>query len=136
MRLVCLLFSLSLVGCEIVTIKAEYKRKAKKIDLVQDSPEGAVYLFKAELDSNNTYSAADFFLRNGDKYLAIERLDLVDEADRFKRIFAEKQITTNKIDTLANSNVSIATQLNYAKNIKFLTTKKDTLWYISEITMN
>jgi len=55
---------LALSSCEIFVIKAPPKEQKQKVELSQRAPLSVVYLFKAELDSNNVFGAMNLIKQN------------------------------------------------------------------------
>lgn len=123
-----------LCGCEIFTIGGQRISKPQ-IEANQKSPIGTIFLFKAELDSNNVPAAIRLMLRpSGYPYLALEKLELYDELSRIRRIINNKPITDFKTDSLNESSYKLNIEFDYLKTITFVTTKFDESWYIVSLT--
>lgn len=106
-------------------------KKAEVVDHNQETPLGAVYLFKTELDSNNIPAATQILANpQGVKYLAIEQYEMYDEISRINRLIALKPITSYKLDTLAENSYRIEVEFDYLQNMGFQTRKIDDYWYI------
>jgi len=126
--------SLSLVlnACEVFRIGAEPKPVPLKAD--QNSPFGAVYLFKSELDTNNAPAATQILAKpKGEKYLAIEKVEMYDEVARIGRLFNKMPITNISTNIISGSQQSLKVEFDYFKTITFSTVKIGEDWYISEI---
>lgn len=123
---------LLLSGCELIVIGT--KRESKPVvNLTQETPLGAVYLFKAELDSNNISSASDLMARiDGQKFLAIERYDKFFEIDRLKRILFMKPVTKVKTDTINNKTFVFFIEYDYLTNVSFTAQKINEEWFITK----
>jgi hypothetical protein len=135
-KLFLLLLICFLTSCEIITITAPVVKKEKKIDIVPTSPNGTVLVLMEELKRSNTYSGSDLFSSNSfTKLKAIDRLYLVSEVDRYKRIISDRYITKLQNDTIANNNIIVYVELNYKDIYKFNTVLIDTLWYITELKL-
>lgn len=121
-----------LTGCELFTFGS---KRAPVIEVSQKSSIGAVLLFKAELDSNNTAAATEILAgKDGSKLLALEKYEMSDEIARISRIITRKPITRMKTDTLAPDSHRIHLELDYLKNITFSTARINSQWYITAIS--
>ena len=115
-------------GCEVVTIG---KKADPVIDINQQSPIGAVYLFKAELDSNNISAASRIMAEpNGNKILAQDKYDLYSEMSRLKNKFNKKPITSIASDSLQPDSYAVTMEYDYINTIKFTTLKINNDWFI------
>lgn len=122
----------TLSGCELFTFGS---KRAPVIEISQKSSIGAVLLFKAELDSNNTAAATEILAgKDGTKLLAVEKYEMSDEIARISRIITRKPITRMKTDTLAPDSHRILLELDYLKHITFSTAKIKSQWYITAIS--
>ena len=120
-----------LTGCELFTVGS---RKPQKQEISQRSSVGAVYLFKAELDSNNAPAATEILARsNGNPLLAIEKYELFDEMNRLGRLISKKPITLTRTDTLSTTKQRVKIEFDYVKNITFTTQKIADEWFITDI---
>jgi hypothetical protein len=128
MNKVLLLLLLFVAGCEIITIG---KKAEPTIDINQQSPIGAVYLFKAELDSNNITAASRLMAdSNGKKYLAEDKYEMYSEIARLKNTIFRKPITKTITDSLKPDSYKVKLELDYIKIISFTTKRIDNDWYI------
>jgi hypothetical protein len=126
-----LILLLLLTGCELIVIGTKREQKPV-INLNQDTPLGAVYLFKAELDSNNISSASDLIARrDGQKFLAIERYEMFFDIDRLKRMIFMKPVTKVKTDTIDNISFVFSIEYDYLTNVSFTAKKINNDWYIT-----
>lgn len=131
---VFVLFAILLSGCEVFVIKAPYRHSNMEvIDLSQRTPLGAVYLFKAELDSNNIFGAlAILAAPSGQQYLAIERYEKKDEVSRIRRMIASRKITDITTDTLSTDTFNIKMEFDWTRKIQFTASKISDSWYITD----
>ncbi|MES2766541.1 MAG: hypothetical protein V4642_11765 [Bacteroidota bacterium] len=130
--IVFLSLSLVLNACEVFRIGAEPKPVPLKAD--QNSPFGAVYLFKSELDTNNAPAATQILARpEGKKYLAIEKVEMYDEVARIGRLFNRLPITNVSTNVISGSEQSLKIEFDYFKTMTFSTVKIGENWFISEI---
>ena len=117
-----------LTSCELIVIGT---KKEPVIEINQNTPLGAVYLFKAELDSSNVPAATQIMASpNGTELLAYEKYELYDEISRLERLIGRKPITKVKADSLSNSNCRVSVEFDYLKTINFNTRKIRDSWYI------
>jgi hypothetical protein len=127
-----ILILIVLTGCELFTIGS---RKSQPQEISQRSSVGAVYLFKAELDSNNASAATEVLARsNGNPLLAIEKYELFDEMNRIGRLIAKKPITRTRTDTLSTTTQRVRIEFDYVKNMTFTTQKIADAWFIVDIS--
>ena len=125
-------FIFILSSCELIVIGS---KKAKPVEINQQSPLGAVYLFKTELDSNNVPAATRILASpNGGLYLALEKYEMYDEIARVGRIIGQKPITDVNSDSLTNTSYRIHLEIDYLKQFSFTTTKIMDHWYIIDYT--
>jgi len=120
--------SMLLSSCELFVLGS---KKAKQVEISQDSPLGTIYLFKAELDSNNIMAASQLLVSpDGSKYLAIEKYELFFEIARLRRLIGSKPVTFIKKDSISSSSYRFLIEFDYLRNISFTTAKIDSNWYI------
>ncbi|MFH1052376.1 MAG: hypothetical protein V1779_15755 [bacterium] len=127
-----LIFILLMVlsGCELWVIGGGPREKV--IEINQQSSIGVVYLFKAELDSNNVKGATEVLaMPSGGFFLAIEKYELFEEMERLARIIGQKTITDFKTDTLSETNHKIIVNFDYITEVSFTTSKISDNWYIT-----
>lgn len=128
--IILILLISSLTGCELWVIGGGPREKV--IEVNQNTSIGAVYLFKAELDSNNVRGATEVLAQpTGSFYLAIEKYELYEEMERLARIIGQKQITNFKTDTLSETNHKITVNFDYITEVSFTTSKISDNWYIT-----
>ncbi|MBK9249588.1 MAG: hypothetical protein IPM69_16095 [Ignavibacteria bacterium] len=126
-----ILLILALTGCEIFTVGS---KRPPVQEINQRTSVGAVYLFKSELDSNNTPAATEVLARpNGNQLLAIEKYELYDEMNRLGRLIAKKPITLTRTDTISTTLQHVKLEFNYQKKMTFTTQKIADSWYIVDI---
>jgi len=126
-----LIFLLSVLsGCELWVIGGGPRQEL--IEINQQSSIGVVYLFKAELDSNNVKGATEVLAQpSGNFYLAIEKYELFDEMKRMARVIGHKEITDFKTDTLSETNHKIIVNFDYITEVSFNASKIRENWYIT-----
>ncbi|TAE30295.1 MAG: hypothetical protein EAZ92_04820 [Candidatus Kapaibacterium sp.] len=101
----------------------------------QESPQGVVLLFKAEIDSNNVQAAIKVMASDDERpLLAIEKLDMQEEIARLGRIITKRDITAQRVDTLSPVRQRLRTEFGYLKELTFMTVRIDSLWFISKIS--
>lgn len=120
---------LTLTACEMFVIGS---KKKPQVEISQNSPIGAVLLFKAKLDSNNVQDASHLMLKpDGREYIAIEKYELYDDLERLSRIISNKPVTEYKTDTLSVDKCSVNIVFDYIKNYKFETRRIVKDWFIT-----
>ena len=123
-----LICSIIIYGCELIIIGS---KKTPQIEINQNTPIGAIYLFKTELDSNNIPAATQIIAHpSGQQLLALEKYELYDEVERLGRLVRSRQITNVKADSLSERLYKINLELDYNKLMYFTTAKIDDYWYI------
>lgn len=131
--LVNLLFVIVLTGCELIVLKETTPQKLI-IPNDQNSPQGVVYVFKAEIDSANVQGAMKVMASDDERpLLAIEKLDLQDEIARLGRMMTKKALTRMQIDTVSPVRQRLRAEFGYLKEFTFVTVRIDSLWYISKV---
>jgi hypothetical protein len=118
-----------LSSCEMIVITN--KKNVISRDISQNSPLGAIYLFKTELDSNNISAATQTLATpEGGRYLAIDRYDMYDEIARIKRIIDKMPVTAERSDSLSVNSYRFQVEFDYLRKFSFTTAKIDSYWYI------
>lgn len=132
--LIIITLALFFNSCELIVIGTKSTGpKIVKID--QNSSLGAVYLFKTELDSNNTLAASQILANsNGNKYLAIDKYNKIYEIKRIKRIISNKPITAVSTDTISQSNKTYNIVFDYLEILTFETQRINNKWFITNIS--
>lgn len=129
--IILIIATLSLQSCELFVIGVQQAPKIV-VDIDQNSALGSVFLFKAELDSNNTRGAAQVIANGeGQKYLAIERQEQYFEIDRVKRLLANRTVTLVKADTLSNTMHRFQVEFDYLFFMDFTASKINEKWYVT-----
>lgn len=127
----CLAFFVA--SCELIVLKDTTPQK-RVIPSDQNSPQGVVYVFKAEIDSANVQGAMKVMASDDERpLLAIEKLDLQDEIARLGRMMTKKALTRMQIDTLSPVRQRLKAEFGYLKEFTFVTVRIDSLWYISKV---
>lgn len=120
-----------LSSCELVKIGS---KNNGQINPNQETAIGAVYLFKAELDSNNAVAASQLMAgKQGNPLLAIDRYEMSDTIERLGRIISGKNITSFKSDTLNESAQQLHLEFDYLKRMQFSMKKIGKQWFITDI---
>lgn len=131
--LLSLCLALVVAGCELIVLKETAPQKLI-IPNDQNSPQGVVYVFKAEIDSANVQGAMKVMASDDERpLLAIEKLDLQDEIARLGRMMTKKALTRMQIDTLSPVRQRLKAEFGYLKEFTFVTVRIDSLWYISKV---
>ncbi len=138
MKLLSIFLLISLIaalnGCELIRIGAKPINK-EVIDAAQDTPAGAVYLFKIELDSSNVTAASRILADiSGRHYLAVERYENYLEIARMKRLMSSKPITYISLDTISENKRKVHLELDYIRIVSFKTEKISDYWFITDYT--
>lgn len=132
MRLLLLItfVTMGLSSCELIVIGSPSK---PVVNIDQNTPIGAVLLFKTELDSSNVPAATQILAKKtGVKYLAFEKYELYYEIARIGRIISQKSITKISKDSLSQSNYRVNMELEYLRDVRFDTRMINDQWYITE----
>jgi hypothetical protein len=117
-------------GCELWVIGGGPKTKV--IPINQQSSLGAVFLFKAELDSNNLRGASEILAQpTGDFFLAIEKYEMFEEIQRLARLISRKEITNFRTDTLTETNHKVIVNFDYVTEVSFNASRISDNWYIT-----
>ncbi len=128
------LFYISLLfitSCELVKIGSGNNGI---INPTQENAIGAVYLFKAELDSGNLIGASELLIqRNGAQMIAKERHATFPQLERIAHTIKGKDIAYFSTDTLNANAFNIRCSFSYLHTITFSLLKSDKSWFISEI---
>jgi len=104
------------------------------INPTQENAIGAVYLFKAELDSGNLIGASELLIqRNGAQMIAKERHATFPQLERIAHTIKGKDIAYFSTDTLNANAFNIRCSFSYLHTITFSLLKSDISWFISEI---
>jgi hypothetical protein len=123
---------LTVYGCDVFEIGT---KKAPPIEVNQKSAVGVVYLFKAEIDSNNITGAVRIILKNdGKQYLASDKVEMYDDLSRISRIVAKKPITAIHADSLSPTQMKVKMEVDYTKILLFTTSKINDDWFITSLS--
>jgi hypothetical protein len=130
---VLILFLVALQSCQLIILEP---KKQQKVVFVanQQSAKGILNLFLLQLDSNDIYTA--IFLRTdslGNKVLPANQYESYYDAFRLQRQLTGLPITYIKSDTLSEDSILMQVEFDYIRNVKFLTSKVDNLWYIADL---
>lgn len=117
-------------GCELWVIGGGPKTQV--IPVNQQSSIGAIFLFKAELDSNNLRGASEILAQpTGDFFLAIEKYEMFEEIQRLARLISRKEITNFRTDTLNETNHKVIVNFDYVTEVSFNASRISDNWYIT-----
>lgn len=120
-------------GCELFVIGGGSPR-TRVIERNQQSAEGVVYLWKAELDTNNLTAVTELMRHpSGRKFLAVERYELADDLERWRVIMAGKPITSSAVDTLSPTAHTVRAKVDYIRDVTFATIQQDGKWYVANV---
>jgi hypothetical protein len=133
LMLIGILVCCAVASCELIVIKEATKtRTAPERD--QNSPQGVVFIFKSEIDSNNVQGAIKVMASDDERpLLAVEKLEMQEEIARLGRMIARRDITALRVDTLSPVRQRLRTEFGYLKELTFTTVRVDSLWFISKI---
>ena len=138
-KILTLLILLNLLNsCEIIVIGQNTPIKQRIIvNYNQQTSDGTIYLFQAEIDNDNSYSAVDLLANNnGTIMLAYDRYEKFYEIERFKRRNMNVPITNIRTNQVSNNKSIKVVEYDLYRNIQFNVVKIDTLWYIVDILEN
>jgi hypothetical protein len=122
-------------ACELIILsRSAPLQREQPAALDQRSAHGVVRLFVAELVNDNVYGAMRLYAGEERPLLAVEKLDLLEDVLRAKRIIGTRKITSLVSDTLSASKQRIRTEFDYTKELTFTTVKIDDEWFISAMT--
>ena len=125
--LIAIALCISVVGCGSSNI-------APVPSFTQNSPQGAVRLFKKELDSNNIKAATKIMAHpSGRLYLAVETYELYDDVARLQRLVAQKAVTAVTRKQNSDTVCSVNLEVGYIKTLSLTTTNIAGSWYITAI---
>ena len=132
-RLLIIALSVAVTGCELFVIGGGGP-KTPVIERNQQSALGVVYLWKAELDSNNLTAVTELMRHpTGRQFLAVERYDLADDLDRWRVIMGGKPITSTAVDTLSDNSHTVRAKVDYIRDVTFHTVRQDADWYVTSV---
>jgi len=137
-KILTLLILLNLLNsCEIIVIGQKTPIKQRIIvNYNQQTSDGTIYLFQAEIDNDNSYSAVDLLANNnGTIMLAYDRYEKFYEIERFKRRNMNVPITNIRTNQVSNNKSIKVVEYDLYRNIQFNVVKIDTLWYIVDIIL-
>ena len=123
---------LATAGCALFVVGDS--RQTMVIERDQRSSQGVVYLFKEELDSNNVPAATELMVHaSGRRLLALERYEIKDDVERWRRMMSAKPITDMRADTLSATNHRVHVTMDYIKHFVFSAVRLDEAWYIASV---
>lgn len=125
---------LSVITASCAVFEVGGSRKDPVIERNQQSSIGVVYLWKAEIDSNNLTAASELMRhRSGRALLATERYDMTDDLKRWKTLLSNKPITTAVADTINDSTHTVRTKMDYIRNVTFNTVRYQGRWWVTKV---
>ncbi len=129
-----LVFVVILQSCQLIVIESKEVKK-HKIIANRQSPLGVLNLFLMQLDSNDLYTATFFKTdESGRKLLPLEQYEMLYSTYRLSRQISQLPITKMKIDTIHENTMLIKVEFDYIRQVDFLTSKIDSVWYIAELS--
>ena len=125
--------SMLLCGCELFVIGSTSTR-TPVVERSQKSAMGVVHLWKAELDTGNLPAATELMRHtSGRQLLAVERYELTDDLERWKKLIGTKPITSTVADTLNDSTHNVNVVVDHTRDVLFSTLRRQGVWYVSKI---
>ncbi len=108
--------------------------RTKVIERNQRTSVGVVYLWKAELDSNNLVALTELMRHaSGRKLLATEKYDLADDLAHWQNVIGDKPITSSSVDTLSKTSHNVHATINKIRVVTFTTLFDTDAWYVSRV---
>jgi hypothetical protein len=134
-NLVLLFLLLSLSSCELIVVGTRTQLVVPdKVEYNQNTALGTIYLFKAELDSNNVPAASQYLKKdNGDTYLAIERYEKFYEIHRIRRMISSSEITDIKSEMSIPNQMKYRIEFDFRRKLSFTTLKVKNYWFITDM---
>ncbi len=133
-KLVVIIFTVLLNSCELIVIGTKTTPQVKEfVDYNQKTPLGTIYLFKAELDSNNISAASELLAASDGRFLAYQRYEKFDEVSRFKRMMSLKEITDVEGDKISENLYKYKLEFDYRRTVTFVTNKISNNWFITDM---
>jgi len=121
-----------LTACELFVIGSSSKKNI--IERSQRTSMGVVHLWKAELDTGNLTAATELMKHpSGRTLLAVERYELTDDLERWKKLIGTKPISSTQADTLNDSTHNVHAVIDHIRSVEFTTLRRSGLWYISKV---
>lgn len=128
-----LVLTVTLQSCQLIVIESK-ETNQEKIIANRQSPMGVLNLFLMQLDSNDLYTATFFKTdESGRKLLPYEQYEMLYSTYRLSRQIAQLPITNLKIDTIRENTMLLKVEFDYIRQVDFLTSKIDSIWYIAEL---
>lgn len=130
-----ILFSMVFTSCELIVIGTKTDTTLPEvIEYNQKSALGTIYLFKAELDSNNVPAASNMLKKpDGNTYLAIERYERFYDIHRFRRMISSREITDISSVVLSPDRMRYNLEFDFRRKLYFTASKIENTWFITEM---
>jgi hypothetical protein len=130
-----ILFSIVFTSCELIVIGTKADTNLTEIiEYNQKSALGTIYLFKAELDSNNVPAASQMLKKpDGDTYLAIERYERFYDIHRYRRMISSREITDISSVVLSPDRMRYNLEFDFRRKLYFTALKIENIWFITEM---
>ncbi len=134
-KIVLIMLMLGISSCELVVIGTRANiALPDRVEYNQKTALGAIYLFKAELDSNNVPAASQLLIKeNGDTYLAIERYEKFYEINRFRRMMSSNEITDIKSEMEISNTIKYKIEFGFRRKVMFTALKIKNNWFITNM---
>jgi len=130
-----ILFCMIFTSCELIVIGTKADTTLPEIiEYNQKSALGTIYLFKAELDSNNVPAASQMMKKpDGNTYLAIERYERFYDIHRFRRMISSREITDISSVVLSPDRMRYNLEFDFRRKLYFTALKIENIWFITEM---
>ena len=130
-----ILFSVVFTSCELIVIGTKADTNLPEIiEYNQKSALGTIYLFKAELDSNNVSAASQMLKKpDGNTYLAIERYERFYDIHRYRRMISSREITDISSVVLSPDRMRYNLEFDFRRKLYFTALKIENTWFITEM---
>lgn len=123
---------LAATGCALFVV--ENAKQTVVIERSQRSAQGVIYFFKEELDSNNVQAATELMAHaSGRRLLAVERYEIQDDVERYRRMMSAMPITEMSADTLSATSQRVHVTMDYIRHFEFSTIRLDDSWYVASV---
>jgi hypothetical protein len=107
---------------------------APEIERNQRTAMGVVHLWKAELDSGNFAGVTELMRHpSGRQLLAMERHELADDLQHWKKVIGGKPITSTTADTISATTFDVDLTVDYIRHVHFETTRQEGAWWVVHV---
>lgn len=131
-KIVLIMLMIGLSSCELIVIGTRANIESPvRVEYNQKTALGTIYLFKAELDSNNVPAASQLLIKeSGDAYLAIERYEKFYDINRFRRMMLSSEITDIKTEMENSNTIQYKIEFGFRRKLLFTSLKVNNNWFI------